>query len=85
MSENEPEKRKLICSNQPKVQPLEVRSEDVEEFVVKPEPVDQIQNGNQAPNMQRARGPLTSQSELSPSKETCYGFCDWTVYGSRNQ
>ena len=85
MSENEPEKRKLICSNQPKVQPLEVRSEDVEEFVVKPEPVDQIQNGNQAPNMQPARGPLTSQSGPSPSKEACYGFCDWTVYGSRNQ
>ena len=62
MNENEPEKRKLICSNQPKVQPLEVRSEDVEEFVVKPEPVDQIQNGNQAPNMQPARGPLSSYS-----------------------
>ena len=64
MNENEPEKRKLIASNQPKIQPLGVRSEDVEEFVVKPEPVDQIQNGNQASNMQPARDPLTSQPTL---------------------
>ena len=35
MQENQSEKRKLISANQPKIQPLGVRSEDVEEFVVK--------------------------------------------------